>query len=277
MQAAINGTHLFYTTLGQGRPILTMHGGLGFDHTQFRPWLDPLGDQATLIFYDQRGQGQSDRLDSFEGVTHETLVDDADALRAQLGYERVILLGHSYGGFLAQDYALRHGDHLAGLILVDTAPVVNYPDVIVGNAQARGTPAQFQAAVQGLSAPAASDEEFRQIWKTILPLYFHKYDPAIGAAMDAQTRYTAAAYNQGSAHGLPAFNTLPRLDEITVPTLVLGGRYDWITPPEYGAERLRAGIPNSELVIFEESGHYPFIEEPEKFQAAVTAWLARLA
>src|SRR4051794_4879294 len=108
MQAEINGTQLFYTTHGQGRPMLVMHGGLGFDHTYFRPWLDPLGEQVTLIYYDQRGQGQSARIESFAGVTHETLVDDADALREHLGYDQIILLGHSYGGFLAQDYALRH-------------------------------------------------------------------------------------------------------------------------------------------------------------------------
>lgn len=276
MLAHLDQYDLFYTTHGQGRPMLIMHGGSGLDHTYFRPWLDPLADQVQLIYYDQYGQGRSTRPINYEEISMESWADEADALRASLGHERILLLGHSYGGFIAQIYALRHPEHLAGLILSDTAPALDYPDVIMANAQSRGTPEQVQAFITGISAPVADDAAFQQLWTTILPLYFHHYDPQIAANLDAATRYSAGAFNQGMGKILPTFNTLNRLHEITVSTLVLAGSDDWITPPKQGADRLHAELPNSKLVLFEESGHFPFIEEQEKFVQTIKAWLATL-
>ncbi len=277
MHAQINGYDIFYTTNGQGYPLLLMHGGSGLDHTYFRPWLDPLSDIAELIYYDQLGNGRSSRPQSYAGISLETWADEADALRAALGHERIIVLGQSYGGFIAQEYALRHGDHLAGLILCNTAPALDYPDVIAANAQKYGTPEQAQIALGGLSDPSAvpDDAAWRAIWTKILPMYFHHYDPQIGKAMDEETQYSVGAFAHGFAI-LGSFNTLNRLGEISAPTLVIGSRYDWITPPEQGAERLHAAIPNSELVVFENSGHFPFIEEQDAFLSTVRNWLTGL-
>ncbi len=98
--ASINGTELYYTTVGEGLPCLVMHGGLGFDHTVLHPWLDPLGDTLHLIYYDHRGNGRSGRP-SRETHTHAQFAADAEALAAYLGFERVAVIGHSYGGFIA--------------------------------------------------------------------------------------------------------------------------------------------------------------------------------
>jgi proline iminopeptidase len=276
MQAHINNHEVFYTTNGHGRPMLLMHGGSGLDHTYFRPWVDPLSDQVQLIYYDQLGQGRSTRPQSYEDISMDTWADEADALRVHLGHDRIVLFGHSYGGFIAQDYALRHGEYLDGLILCDTAPALDYPDVIMANLQARGTSEQVQAFTTGVSAPVADDATWRHLWVTILPLYFNTYDPKVAAALDEATQYSAGAFNQGMGKIIPAFNTLSRLSEITMPTLIIGGRHDWITPPAQGAERLQAGIPNSKMVIFEDSGHFPFIEEQDKFVATVREWVNSL-
>ena len=124
MQTQINGNEVFYTTNGQGRPMLLMHGGSGLDHTYFRPWLDTLSDQVQLIYYDQLGQGRSTRPQSYEGISMDTWADEADALRASLGFDRIILFGHSFGGFIAQEYALRHGEYLDGLVLCEQPCIV---------------------------------------------------------------------------------------------------------------------------------------------------------
>ncbi|MEO8954248.1 MAG: alpha/beta fold hydrolase [Ktedonobacteraceae bacterium] len=276
MQAHINNHEVFYTTQGHGRPMLLMHGGSGLDHTYFRPWLDTLSEQVQLIYYDQFGQGRSTRPENFDDISMETWIDEADALRAALGHDKMILLGHSYGGFIAQEYALRYGEHLDGLILCDTAPVIDYFDVVMANANARGTSEQVAALVAGLSAPVADDASWRKLWVTILPLYFNTLDPKVAAALDEATVYSAGAYNQGMGKLLPTFNVLARLGEITVPTLVMVGKDDWITPPAQAAERLHAGLPNSQLVRFEDSGHFPFIEENEKFVATVRDWISKL-
>lgn len=276
MLAQIHGHEVFYTVHGQGRPMLLMHGGSGLDHTQFRPWLDTLGDRVQLIYYDQLGQGRTSRPESYEDVGIDTWADEADALRNFLGHDKIILFGFSYGGFIAQEYALRHSDHLAGLILCDTAPVLDYTDVIMANAQARSTPEQMQFVIKALSEPAADDADFQKSWMTILPLYFKHYDPQVGAAMDATTHYSAGAFNHGMGRLLPAFNTVARLGEITVPTLIMAGQHDWITPPRQGAERLHAGIPNSQLVLFEDSGHFPYVEEHDSFIQTVSDWVSHL-
>jgi proline iminopeptidase len=121
----------------------------------------------------------------------------------------------------------------------------------------------------------ADDADWRATWLRLLPLYFHHYDPQIGEAMDAVTSYSAAAWNHVNVHCLPFFNTVDRLKDLAVPTLVLSGGDDWITPAAQG-QRLLAGLPNAQLTVFENSGHFPFVEETEAYLAAVRDWLARL-
>jgi proline iminopeptidase len=274
MQARVNQTELFYTTFGQGRPMLMMHGGLGFDHTYYRPWLDPLGGRVQLIYYDHRGNGRSHRPASFDGISHDTWTADADALRGYLGHERIVLLGTSYGGFLAQEYALRYGQHLSGLILCCTAPVLDYPKVIRANAEARGTREQVSRVSRILQGePAATDAALKETATVIMPLYFKHFDSEQAKAIVENTHFSAAASNHAFARCIPSFNVLPRLTEITVPTLVIAGRDDWITPPREGAERIHAALPNSEIVIFEDSGHFPFIEEQARFLTIVREWI----
>lgn len=144
---AVRDTELYVDVEGQGPPVLVMHGGLGVDHTCFRPWLDPLGDTASLIYYDHRGNGRSARppLDEFD---HDTWVEDADALRAAMGHEKVVVLGHSYGGFLALRYALAHPDRVRGLILLSTAAVMEHWDSIH-----EGLTARHAGSAAGLRGP----------------------------------------------------------------------------------------------------------------------------
>ena len=211
--------------------MLMMHGGPGLDHTYFTPWFDALRSQMEIIYYDHRSNGRSERPDSMAGISHDTWVEDADALRAQLGHDRIILFGHSYGGGLALEYALKYGDHLAGLVLCCTAPAFDYLDVILENARARGTAEQLKAFEAVLSGTLREDAEWQKMWMTYLPLYFKAYDPVVGAAMDKRTVYSVAAQNHANAHCLPEFNTLDQLSKIETPTLVISGREDWITPP----------------------------------------------
>ena len=277
MLAKINDhTELYYSLKGDGTPFMLMHGGMGFDHTYFRPWLDPLADRVTLIYYDHRGNGRSTLLADFKSIDHKTWADDADALRTLLGHEKMILMGHSCGGFVAMEYAIRHGKHLAGLVLCCTAPAMDYPEVIMANAQAKATPEQLQVIGRMFTTPMTSTDEFQQGLHTLLPLYFKSYNPVTGAATINSIHYNYHAYNHTSAVLFPSFNSLDWLNQIHVPTLIIGGKEDWIMPPAQGAERLHAGISNSKLVIFENSGHFPFIEEQGRFNKIVSDWVGGL-
>ena len=96
-----------------------MHGGLGFDHYALHPWLDPFGEQMHLIYYDYRGNGRSGRP-PLETLTYEPFCSDADAVREHLGFEKIAVLGYTFGGGVALEYALRYPEHLSHLILVRT-------------------------------------------------------------------------------------------------------------------------------------------------------------
>lgn len=276
MYARVNDTCLYCAVRGQGVPMMMMHGGPGLDHSYFLPWFDALCSHMELVYYDHRGNGLSERPDSLAGISHDTWVEDADALRAHLGHDRIILFGHSYGGALALEYALKHGDRLAGLVLCCTAPTFDYLDVVLQNARAKGTPKQLSALKTVLSGTLREDAEWRKMWMTYLPLYFKRYDPAVGAAMDRKMTYSVAAQNHANAHCLPSFNTVDRLGRIETPTLVISGREDWITPHAQAGGRIQAGLPHAEAVVFGESGHFPFIEETGPFMQLISDWVAGL-
>jgi proline iminopeptidase len=165
---------------------------------------------------------------------------------------------------------------LAGLVLLCTAPALDYGDVIMENAKRIATPEQLAAVGKIFAGEVRTDEDLRSVWSVIFPLYFVKYDPKLAAELDRVGSYSGAYHHRAFADLIPAYNMLPRLGEVRVPTLVASGRHDWITPVAQGGERLHRGIPRSELVVFEQSGHYPFIEEQPAFLAALRRWMARL-
>ena len=114
----IRDVSLFVKVMGQGYPLVLMHGGPSLDHTTLLP-LEPLADQYTLIFYDHRCNGRSEGADA-STMTMDNLTADADALRQELGYDQWIVLGHSFGGNVALEYALRYPQRLSRLILMNT-------------------------------------------------------------------------------------------------------------------------------------------------------------
>ena len=277
MQAEVNGTTLHYEVLGDGPPLLLMHGGLGFDHTYFRPWVDPLADDFTVILYDHRGNGRSERPPTLAGVDHSTWADDADALRAHLGIDRMVLLGHSYGGAIAQHYALRHQSHLRGLILATTYPAWDYADVVLEGARRKGNPEEVEAMSTRFFSHLANDEEMESLVAAIGGLYFHDRDSEAARHVNTEARYSAAAYNHGFIDIHAEHDVLDRLGEIEVPTLVLCGTDDFVTPYEQGSARIHWGVRGSKLVIFERSAHMIFAEEQDKFLALVREFAGGLS
>jgi len=278
MKAKVNGTELFYITCGEGSPIMFMHGGLGADHTYFRKMFDPLSDQYQLIYYDHRGNGRS-RPAELTDMTHADWATDADALRQHLGHEKIILIGHSYGGFLAQEYALRYADHLQGVVFMCTAPALDYPEVMSSNADAKATSPESVAAVEQAFSDdlIESDDEFAELMGKLEPLYLHNYEAhqTIMKEVMKDMQFSAAAWNHVNANCIPEFNVESQLSSISVPTLIISGRHDWVTPVSEGGQRIANAIPKAELLVFENSGHYPFVEENELFFSKLTDWLKK--
>lgn len=115
-----NDVMIYYKMIGKGAPLMIVHGGPGASHDYFLPYLLPLARKNRLIFIDERGSGRSGKLDDPTGYTVENMVADVEVVRVALGLGKISLLGHSYGGALAQAYALKYQNNLTHLILAST-------------------------------------------------------------------------------------------------------------------------------------------------------------
>jgi proline iminopeptidase len=270
----VNGARLHVETHGpdDAPALMILHGGPGVGdcRDQVRDY-GPLADEFRLVFYDARGSGRSEDKPPY---THEQWVADADALAGQLGIETFALLGHSYGGIVAQEYALRHPERLRRLILVDTTPSTVENEETIARALAAGLPGIEEGWLRKLfEGRVDSDAEMRQMWELLLPLYFEgPFDPDLPRQMADQTFFHHATHNYAFSVNNPAFDVRDRIGEISVPTLVIVGGNDWITPRRL-SEDIVSRIPDSRLEVFEHSGHMPMIEESEKFLTVLRGFL----
>lgn len=270
----INDTELFYIEYGLGNPFLAMPGGLGLDHAYLRYVLDPLGDIFHLIYYDYRGHGRSGRS-PVNTITYEQLAEDADVLRKELGLETIGLIGHSVGGFIALHYAIKYPQNLNYLILIDTAPAFDYTEEMMANIQRKKpTPEMLDT----LNAPVApTPDEFKNQMKVLNPLYFYNFTPEMEEMSKKIMDEMIFTPEAGAVNDIlmQKYNVSSQLSNIEVQTLILVGKDDFICPTSQ-AKRMHAAIPNSDLHIFEKSGHYPYFEEPDEFYKIIRNWYKKV-
>jgi proline iminopeptidase len=263
----IRDVSLFVQVYGQGDPLLFMHGGPGLDHTDLLP-LQPLADQFTLIFYDHRCNGRSEG-GPVESMTWENLTADAEALRQKLGFKRWAVLGHSFGGNLALEYALRYPSSLSRLILMNTGGDQwwvnqNAPELLAKRGYSAATVQTARCFYNGQLTP---DQVLPSVLKFIGAYVYRPsfiYNPSfmalaikLGLGPPHTMRPEATIF--GYSQLLQGWTVMNRLSEIKVPTLVLAGREDFLFPPEHQAI-LADRIPNAQLEMIERAGHNPQIE-----------------
>ena len=275
MQLTTNGVELYYRVEGQGDPALVMHGGLGVDHTPFvNSSFNTLADRLKLVYYDHRCNGRSG-CPGIESLTHENLATDAEGLRVALGLEQPTVIGHSYGGFVALEYALRYSSKPRRLILITTAP--SYETLNEARAEAMSRAPELMPAVErSLNAEAKNNAERRAIMAELAPLYCYNFKEMEKKLVQA-TRdivYSVEAHRQSFKNLVPKYDVRSKLDSIDIPVLIICGRHDWITPVSQ-SQLMHERLPNSELVIFENSAHWVYVEDPELFQETVGDWLDR--
>jgi len=267
--ARVEGTELFYEDLGGDGPMaLILHGGLGLDHTYMRPAFDRLHDRFRVVYYDHRANGRSGRP-PIETVTMAQLADDAAALATELGADRFAAIGHSYGGFVAQELAIRHPDRVLALALLCTTPGQLGATEGPTPEEAPTPPPELAAA---MASPLASDEDYGQMMGKLAPFYLHSLDPDELRALMSSTVFSVEAMLRGFM-ALSEWSAIDRLDQITCPTLIAAGRHDLFTSwPQ--SMRIARQMPHARLEIFEDSGHFPWLEEPNRFWPLLDAWLA---
>lgn len=285
-----NGVLIFYKTVGRGAPLLVVHGGPGASHDYFLPYLLPLMRTNRLVFIDERGSGQSEKLEDPKGYTVEAMVEDVEAVRQKLKLGKINLLGHSFGGVLAQAYALKYQQNLSGLVLCSTFQSTRKMNEVFKAMKAKMAP-ELRAQIEkmekaGLYGHGKEYEKNRYTaeymaaaWgEGYFPYLYGKrpdanFDPAgMGAMAWDVYRQIWGSHGEFVIDGnLVSAEYEDRLPAIHVPTLITVGDRDECDPSL--SRTMNEKIPGSKLVILPESGHMTFVDQPGLFIAAVNQFL----
>ena len=280
MFAKIRDTQIYFDIEGAGlvpdgnrmreKPIaFLIHGGPGADHTSYKPTFSALSDKMQLVYFDHRGQGRSARGDK-STYTLDQNVEDMEALRQHLGINKIIAIGGSYGGMVALTYAIRYPQNLSHLIVIATVPDSRFLQRAQDILNDRGTPEQIAIAQYLWNGSFETEQQLSDYFRIMQPLYSVTAEPA--QIPQVQRILSIDAINEAFGGFLRSYNVLDQLHRITAPTLVVGARHDWICPPEF-SEEIANAIPNSDLRIFENSGHLIRLDEPQALLDAIAGFI----
>jgi proline iminopeptidase len=287
----LDGAQLEVLTSGTGAPVIcTTHqwspagrGGLNASGP-FEAW----AGFGTVLMVNPRGAGNSSPALSHDDLSMRRLADDLELLRQHLGHTRWVFAGYSAGGYVGLLYAVKYPSSLQGLILAATAPSGRFrhdSDCIYNPERADW--AQIQAARDRALVADATPEDVRR-WAQIV---YHKpevIDRHVRAAEARAGRWSDNVSNLNQPRmaamraelegtgGYVRYDVTDQLGQIRTPTLILGGRHDVSNPVRWSTV-LHDGIPGSELVVFEDSGHMLWEEEPEHFRDAILGFMKRIS
>ena len=285
-----HGVLIYYKTVGRGAPLVIVHGGPGASHDYFLPYLLPLARRNRLIFIDERGSGRSEKLDDPAGYTVENMVEDLEAVRRELGLGKISLLGHSYGGVLAQAYAFKYQGNLTHLLLCSTFHSTRALNDVFRRMK-EAMPADLRGRINAMEKAGLfghgkdyeknryTDDYMKAAWgEGYFPYLYQRHpDPNYNPTDTGNTSWDLYREMWGS-HGefiidgnLVSVEYADRLSAIRVPTLITAGDHDESDPSI--ARTMHDRIPGSKLVILPQSGHMTFVDQPDLFIETVNDFL----
>jgi proline iminopeptidase len=281
----VNGAKLWYESEGQGEPLILISGGPGDSHGIFHPFFSRLAARHRVVYFDAFGVGKSDRGKSRKEYSFARDVEDMEGLRKGLGLSKIDILGQSYGGMVAQAYALKYPESVRRLILADTfySGKMWQTNNDNCNYEIRNQFPEVWERLQKMRARglrSSAPEHQREYYGVPLGLfYFHDASKAklLPKTDSNQDVYYAIAGDDadftigGDIAGLD-FRT--DLHALKMPILVLAGRFDRVSIPRYALEYKRYA-PQARFVVMEHSGHFSFIEEPDETQSALREFLEK--
>jgi proline iminopeptidase len=284
------GVMIYYETVGRGAPIMIVHGGPGQTHDYFLPYLLPLARRNKLIFIDERGSGKSQQLEDPAGYTVENMVEDVEAVRQALVLGKITLLGHSYGGVLAQAYALKYQQNLTHLILCSTFPSTAEMNQILAKIKQNMSP-ELRGRIdalekQGLFGHGKPWEQGRYPAEYMIAAWGEGYfpyvsvnhpDPNYDPVDDGKMAWDVYREMWGSNGefvidgNLKSAEYVDKLSTIKVPTLIIVGDHDEVD--QSLSLQMHQKIEGSQMVVLPKSGHLTFIDQTTMFNDAVRNFL----
>jgi len=276
----VDGVRQVFHFSGTGPLCLAHPGGPGFGWEYLR--MPALEQHLTMVYLEPIGTGDSGRLPARRDYRLDVWARFLHGVAEHLGAPKVLVLGHSHGGFVAQRYALEHPDTLAGLILYATAPVLDADFWAAAMSNLELFPQQHPdqpeapcmfAAYQATLA-AQDDDAITHGLRMIMPVYFADYwahEDTFAPVRAALRAWVDPLHGEEPA----PFDVRKQLGSIAAPALVLTGEHDFLCGPRWAAE-MHDAIPGSQLTILERSGHMAHLEEPGAFSRAVAGFSAQL-
>ena len=274
--SAHDGTDLAYHVFGEGIPVICLPGGPMQD-SAYLGELGGLSARRRLIMVDPRGTGQSAIPEDAGSYRCDRLVDDVEALREHLGLDRLDLLAHCAGANLAALYVARHPQRVGRLALITPSTmavgIAATGESRLETARLRKDELWFEAAFAALEAIVAGDATAER-WKAIEPFLYGRWDAAAQAHQAAQDGHrnqeAAAAFGAEGAFDPDATRTA--LAWFGAPVLLLAGEVDLNTVPSVVAEFAEL-FPNAEAVVQPGAGHFPWLDDADRFVATTAAFL----
>ena len=271
--AHVNGYDLYYRELGTDKgapPVILVHGGPGHSSLSFKNGFDFLAEQTRVIFYDQRGSGNSQIKPNPEDYTIEQLVEELEALRRDVvKADKIIIVGHSFGSALVQRYALKYPQHIEKMVIAGGIRINNgmsnrfiwkwFGGLLYSTALGF-PPADSKSADAWFTKSSEKDNPQRLFDKTKTDLL--KDTGTVSFAPWREISFSLVGYDYKKD-----------LSQLQVPTLFIYGTADSQYTGKPVADELCATLPNCQSVEFTQSGHWAFLEEPEKFQQVVKDFL----
>lgn len=272
----LNGTQLFVHVIGTGEPMIIIHGGPVLDHSYMLKRFGPLAEDHTLYFYDQRLSGRSSAKVDTSNVNMNIFIEDIEALRKHFGLESAHILGHSWGGLLAMKYAIAYPSHTKTLILSNSMP----PSTELWQEEqavlAKQLTSQDSLARQELMQSELFKEKPSEAIEKLLLLSFKNqfYDTTLIDRLELYVPQDYMVRSQLFGNLMPylsSYDLKAQLNKLDIPTLIIYGSAE--PGASLSGPVLQNQIPESELNIIEQSGHFPFIEKPEEFFDLLKAFL----
>ncbi|WP_243346868.1 alpha/beta fold hydrolase [Parabacteroides sp. FAFU027] len=284
----VNGAKLWTVSFGKGEPLFIIAGGPGLAHFIMRT-LDSLSLDNTLVYYDAFGRGKSNTAQNLSEYTLKRDIDDLEGLRKAMGFKKINILSHSYGTVVGQGYALRYPENVNHLILISP---------LHSNAMWQESDDNYNREIK---------TNYPEVWDTLtiirkqgyksastlhqsifyrLPMGItYAYNPEnldVLSHIDYPNHWNSRLYYQMTGEDgdftvggdMGRFDYRSELINLKMPVLIIAGRFDRIAVP-WMMVQYKKYCPQVQLVMFEKSGHYPFLEEYDKTMAVIRAFLKK--
>ncbi|HZF63816.1 MAG TPA: alpha/beta fold hydrolase [Chitinophagaceae bacterium] len=272
----VNGVELYYKSMGEGEPIMVVHGGAGLDEGYFHPGIDPLSRKYRVITYDQRGSGRSKGTLDTARLSVDQYVEDIEGLRKSLGLKKIHLMGHSFGGLLSLLYATKYPENLQSLILVGAGGAKDSTTMpkTAKTVEERTTQADKDTVAKMTAAGyfntwGGRSKLFPILWKPYV--YDKEKIRLISTSINDSFLFIHKHVGKTFKTSVLFDKLNERLHLVNMPTLILHGDFDPL--PLSTAELTHQLLKNSKLVILKNCGHFPFIEQQEMFIKVVNDFL----